>query len=251
MDNPVLKVSSLTKSFGALAACDAVSLSLMPGEIHALIGPNGAGKSTLIQLIAGALMPDAGQVHFMGRDVTPLDTAARARMGLGRSFQITSLLMDATVLENVVLGAIGAQQAGYRFFRPVMGDHVLVDAAEEALDQVGLLPLARHRTSDLSHGQRRQLEMAVALSLSPKAFLLDEPMAGLGLEGSRELTAFLGDLRQRAPILLIEHDMEAVFALADRISVLVSGRIIASGPPAAIRDDAEVRRAYLGDEVLP
>lgn len=248
MDSPILEAAGLTRSFGALKACDGVSLTLERGEIHALIGPNGAGKSTLIKLIAGGLSADAGQVRLLGRDVTGLDTVARARLGLGRSFQITSLLMDCTVLENVVLGTIGARRAAWRFFRPVMGDHALVDAAEEALDKVGLLELARQRVSDLSHGQRRLVEIAVALSLKPKAFLLDEPMAGLGLEGSRALTKYLDGLRQHAPILLIEHDMEAVFALADRISVLVAGQIIATGAPEDIRRDREVRRAYLGEE---
>ena len=251
MTEPVLRVESISKSYGALVANEDVSLDLRPGEIHALIGPNGAGKSTLIQAITGAIAPDAGRVHLLGQDITGMDMAARARAGLGRTFQISALAMENTVLQNAVLGALGATGRAFRFFAPVMRDRALLGVARDALAEVGLSDLATTRTADLSHGQRRQLEVAVALTLAPRAFLMDEPMAGLGLEGSARMTGFLDRLRHRAPILLVEHDMDAVFALADRISVLVYGRIIATGTPAEIRQNPEVRRAYLGEEATP
>ena len=241
MTDPLLKLSDLNKSFGALKATDNVSLTLMPGEIHALIGPNGAGKSTLIKQVAGGLRSDSGTVEFAGRDVTPLGTVARARAGLGRTFQISSLAMEYTVLQNTVLGALGHDGAVMRFFRPVMKDRALVDRGMAALERVGLADQAAKRTADLSHGQRRLLEVAVALTLDPKVFLMDEPMAGLGAEGSKVMTG-------QAPILLVEHDMDAVFALADRISVLVYGQVIATGTADEIKRDAAVREAYLGAE---
>lgn len=248
MTEPVLQARGISKSFGALKASSDVSLDLRPGEIHALIGPNGAGKSTLIKQIAGNLRPDSGSVEFLGQDVTGLDTVARARLGLGRTFQISALAMEFTVLQNAVLGALGARGDVLRFFRPVMQDRALVERAREALERVGLQDHAATRTAELSHGQRRQLEVAVALTLRPRAFLMDEPMAGLGAGGSKRLTGFLDGLRAEAPILLVEHDMDAVFALADRISVLVYGAIIATGTAAEIRTNPEVRRAYLGEE---
>ena len=248
MSEPILATHGLRKSFGALKATDDVSLDLRAGEIHALIGPNGAGKSTLIAQICGALRPDAGRVTLEGRDVTRLDTAARARAGLARSFQISALAMEDTVLENVLLGALGASGRPWRLWRPVHGDADLRDRAQAALARAGLAEMADRRTAELSHGARRQLEVAVALTLAPRAFLLDEPMAGLGAEGSRRLTALLDGLRAEAPILLVEHDMDAVFALADRISVLASGRVLATGTVAEIRADSAVRAAYLGEE---
>ena len=244
----VLSVRGISKSFGALKASDDISLELKPGEIHALIGPNGAGKSTLIKQIAGTLNPDSGSVHFFGQDISALNTAQRARLGLARTFQISALAMDYTVLQNVVLGAVGQSGGVFRFFRPVMKDTVLLERAHQALARVGLQDDAQTITAELSHGQRRQLEVAVALTLSPKAFIMDEPMAGMGGEGSRALTTFLKELKQEAPILLVEHDMDAVFALADRISVLVYGRIIATGNVADIRANPQVREAYLGAE---
>ena len=248
MTEPVLQTRGISKSFGALKASSDVSLDLRVGEIHALIGPNGAGKSTLIKQIAGNMKPDSGSVHFLGQDVTALDTVARARLGLGRTFQISALAMEFTVLQNAVLGALGARGDVMRFFRPVMKDRALVERASEALERVGLQDHAATRTAELSHGQRRQLEVAVALTLKPRAFLMDEPMAGLGAGGSKRLTGFLDGLRAEAPILLVEHDMDAVFALADRISVLVYGQVIATGTAAEIRANPEVRRAYLGEE---
>lgn len=250
MTDPILNVLNISISFGAITASNNVSLTLVPGEIHALIGPNGAGKSTLIKQISGGLKPDAGAVWFDGADVTNLTTVARARLGLGRTFQISSLAMDYTVLQNLVLGALGHRGqiglAGY--FRPAMKDPALLEVAKDALSQVGLVEFASTRTSELSHGQRRQLEVAMALTLSPKVFLMDEPMAGLGAEGSHRLTGFLDQLRHKAPILLVEHDMDAVFALADRISVLVYGEIVATGTADEIRSDPVVRSAYLGEE---
>ncbi len=248
MTDPILELRNISKSFGGLTASNNISLDLRQGEIHALIGPNGAGKSTLIKQIAGGLKPDRGSVHFDGEDVGQLSTAARARRGMGRTFQISSLAMENTVLQNAVLGALGHRGDIFRFFDRVMKDKDLLASANHALEQVGLSDLRNLRTSDLSHGQRRQLEVAVALTLAPKAFLMDEPMAGLGAEGSQRLIGFLDDLRQRAPILLVEHDMDAVFALADRISVLVYGEIIATGNAEQIRSDPRVRSAYLGEE---
>ncbi|MFK7837134.1 MAG: ABC transporter ATP-binding protein [Sulfitobacter sp.] len=248
MPDSILNVQNIQKSFGALKASDGISLDLLPGEIHALIGPNGAGKSTLIKQIAGGLKPDAGSVSFLGEDVTGLSTAHRARRGLGRTFQISALAMGFTVLENVVLGAIGQSGSVFRFFKPAMKDAALLDRARAALDRVQLRAHENTVTSELSHGQRRQLEVAVALTLAPKAFLMDEPMAGMGAEGSKALTGFLQELKTEAPILLVEHDMDAVFACADRISVLVYGKIIATGSVDDIRANREVRVAYLGEE---
>ena len=184
----------------------------------------------------------------MGRDVTGQPMRARAKAGLGRTFQISALAMDDTVLQNAILGAIGAAGSPWRIFRAALGDRSLRARAGEALERVGLSRFAATRTAELSHGQRRQLEVAVALTLSPKTFVMDEPMAGLGADGSRQMTNFLADLRHQAPILLVEHDMDAVFALADRISVLDAGKVIATGTVDQIRADPTVRTAYLGDE---
>ncbi len=248
MTEPILETRGLTKRFGALVASDDVSIDLMPGEIHAIIGPNGAGKSTLIGQICGAVTPDEGSVHFQGQDVTDETVAARARRGLARTFQVSALAMEDTVLQNTLLGALAASSSPWRFWRSVLSDRDLVDRADASLARVGLADRRRTRCADLSHGERRQLEVAVALTLSPRAFVMDEPMAGLGAQGSKALTTFLGGLRDEAPILLVEHDMDAVFALADRISVLAEGRILATGTVDEIRADPEVRRAYLGED---
>lgn len=248
MANPVLATHNISKSFGAIPACKSVSLDLYPGEIHALIGPNGAGKSTLIKQIAGSLRPDAGNVLLMGQDVTALNVMARARMGLARTFQVSALAMEDSVLQNALLGALGAKRSAFRFFRSALKDKDLRAKTEAALARTGLSNVLHTRAAELSHGQRRQLETAIALTRDPKAFIMDEPMAGLGESGSSDMTAVLDGLRHEAPILLVEHDMQAVFALADRISVLVYGEIIASGTVAEIRADAAVRRAYLGED---
>lgn len=246
-ENAILEIKGLEKSFGALKATDNVSLTLRPGEIHALIGPNGAGKSTLIHQICGTLRQDKGSIHLGGRDVSTFDVADRARLGLGRTFQISSLAGEFSALRNVMLAVQSRQGSSFRFFKPVMRDKSLVDAAMERLSRVGLAERAHIPAAELSHGEKRQLEIAIALALDVRAFLLDEPMAGMGPEGSKTLTRFLDGLRQEAPILLVEHDMDAVYALADRISVLVYGRIIATGTVDEIRNDPAVRIAYLGD----
>lgn len=247
MTDAILETRGLVKTYGALRASDGITLDLRPGEIHAVIGPNGAGKSTMIKQLSGNIAPDEGTVHFLGKDITGLSTMARARMGLARTFQVSALAMEDTVLQNAVLGALGATSSPYRFFRPALKRAELRDRAMAALVRMGLADHAATVVSELSHGQRRQLEVAVALTLQPRAFLMDEPMAGLGGEGSQQLTGILDRLRTEAPILLIEHDMDAVFALADRISVLVYGRIIATGTVDEIRRSPEVRDAYLGD----
>jgi branched-chain amino acid transport system ATP-binding protein len=247
MVEPVLQIDNLVKSFGALLATDGITLDLKPGEIHALIGPNGAGKSTLIHQICGTLKQDSGTIRLAGEDIGALSAAARARRGLGRTFQVSSLAPEFSALRNVMLAVQARQGSSFGFFRPVMRDRSLIDPAMAILERVGLSDRARLPAAELSHGERRQLEIAMALALQSKALLLDEPMAGMGPEGSKRLTGFLDTLRQEAPILLVEHDMDAVFALADRISVLVYGRIIATGTVEDIRRDPAVRTAYLGD----
>ncbi|HEX5936029.1 MAG TPA: ABC transporter ATP-binding protein [Pseudorhizobium sp.] len=247
MAEPVLELSDLVKSFGALRATDHVSIDLKPGEIHALIGPNGAGKSTLIHQICGTLRQDSGTIRFAGQDIGHLGVAERSRLGLGRTFQVSSLAPEFSALRNVMLAVQAQQGSSFRFFKPVMRDASLIDRSMAMIERVGLQDRARIPAAELSHGERRQLEIAIALALNSKAFLLDEPMAGMGPEGSKALTGFLHTLRQEAPILLVEHDMDAVFALADRISVLVYGKVIATGTVEEIRRDPAVRTAYLGD----
>jgi branched-chain amino acid transport system ATP-binding protein len=249
MPEPILEIRDLRKTFGALKATDGVSLELRPGEIHALIGPNGAGKSTLIHQISGRLRQDHGTIRFLGQDMDGLGLADRARRGLGRSFQISSLAQEFSALRNVMLAVQARQGSSFRFFRPVTSDRSLTEPAMAMLQRVGLADRAHLPAAELSHGERRQLEIAIALALGAKAFLFDEPMAGMGPEGSKALTRFLDQLRREAPILMVEHDMDAVFVLADRISVLVYGRIIATGTVDQIRNNPEVRRAYLGDGV--
>jgi branched-chain amino acid transport system ATP-binding protein len=247
MADAVLAVERLSKRFGALVVTDGVDLDLRRGEIHALIGPNGAGKSTLVQQITGWLVPDSGRILFEGTDITRASVAARARMGLGRTFQVSSVVPAFSARRNVMLAVQARQGSSFRFAMPVGRDRSLIEPAMEMLDRVGLMARAPVPAAELSHGERRRLEIAMALALRPRALLMDEPMAGMGPEGSRELTVLLDALRREVPILLIEHDMEAVFALADRISVLVYGRLVASGRADEVRRDPEVRRAYLGD----
>jgi branched-chain amino acid transport system ATP-binding protein len=247
MTEPILEVEGLTKSFGALRATDGVSLAVRPHEIHAQIGPNGAGKTTLLAQIAGELAPDAGSIRFLGRDVSALSVARRARLGLARTFQISSLAPAFSALRNVMLAVQARQGSSFRFLAPARSDRRLIEPAMAALERVGLAARAHARVSALSHGERRQVELAVALAMRPRLLLLDEPMAGLGGEDARRMTALLGALRGETAMLLVEHDMDAVFALADRISVLVYGRLIATGAPDAIRASPEVREAYLGE----
>jgi len=248
MAEPVLEVRDITKQFGALVASENVSLTLVRGEIHALIGPNGAGKSTLIKQIAGELTPDNGTIWFGGRDISEFSAEARARAGLARSFQVSSVLPEMTVLQNVELAVMGQSRRVFGFLRRAVTDPRLAGPAHQHLARVELGHRAHVRAAELSHGERRQLEIAMALALRPKAFLLDEPMAGMGPGGSKRLTAFLAELRHEAPILLVEHDMDAIFAQAARISVLVYGQIIATGTVDEIRANPEVQTAYLGDE---
>jgi len=247
MAEPVLETRNLCKSFGALMATDDVSLTLLPGEIHAVIGPNGAGKSTLIAQICGGLAPDTGSVRLFGRDVTRLPVRDRARAGLARTFQVSTLAMEDTALQNTLLGAIGAAGASWHLFRAALDLTDQVDRARAALARVGLAEVATVPAAELSHGQRRQLEVAIALTLAPRMLVMDEPMAGLGTDGSGRMTRLLQDLRRDIPVLLVEHDMDAVFALADRITVLDYGQVIATGSVDQIRADPQVRTAYLGE----
>jgi branched-chain amino acid transport system ATP-binding protein len=246
--DPLLDVQSLTKRFGGVAASDGVVLTVRAGELHAVIGPNGAGKTTLIGQLTGEIRPDAGQVRFGGADITRMPAHRRSGIGLARSFQITSLFPDFTALDNVALAVQAHSGHSFRFWRDARRDAALREPAREALARVGLAARADLRVSQMSHGEQRQLEIAMALATRPRMLLLDEPMAGMGPEESVRMVALLRELKQTLTILLVEHDMDAVFALADRISVLVYGRVIATGTPAEIRADAEVRRAYLGAE---
>jgi branched-chain amino acid transport system ATP-binding protein len=243
----LLAIDNLTKRFGGVVASDRISLSLKCGELHAIIGPNGAGKTTLIGQLTGEITPDAGSVRFDGRDITALAAYRRSAIGLARSFQITSLFADFTALDNVALAVQAHAGHSFRFWRNARSDSALREPARAALAGVGLAERADILVADLSHGERRQLEIAMALATRPRLLLLDEPMAGMGPEESARLVETLRRLKGGLTILLIEHDMDAVFALADCISVLVYGRIIASGEPSAIRADPVVRQAYLGE----
>jgi branched-chain amino acid transport system ATP-binding protein len=247
MVEPLLRVQRLFKRFGGVSATDDLSLDVMPGEIHALIGPNGAGKTTFIGQLMGEIRPDAGAIHFDGADIGRLSTPKRVRAGIARTFQITQLLADQTALDNVALAVQAGQGHSFRFLKSAANDSSLRAPAREYLRAAGLGERAGVVVSELSHGEHKQLELAVALATKPRLLLLDEPMAGLGASESRAMVAALKRMKGSVSILLVEHDMDAVFALADRISVLVYGRIIASGAPADIQADAQVRAAYLGE----
>ena len=250
MADGTLVVEGLRKAYGGIVALDEVDLTVAPGQIHAVIGPNGAGKTTLVSLLGGAIAADAGRILFDGADLTRFPAHARARRGVARSFQITSIFPDMTIRNNVVLAVLGHEGLSHRrFWSPVSEDSSLAAAAESALAQVGLAASADRLANELSHGEHRELEIAMALAISPRLLLLDEPMAGLGPEESARMVDLIHGLHRTHAILLVEHDMDAVFALADRITVLVNGRVIASGLPAEIRSDASVRQAYLGEEV--
>ena len=249
MAEAVLRVENLRKAFGALIVTDDLSLELMPGELHAVIGPNGAGKTTLIDQISGLIAPDAGTIRFAGRDVTALPMHARARLGLARSFQLSSVLAGFSALENVALAVQARAGSSFRVFGRAAAEAALNEPAMAALADVGLAARAQVPAGELSHGEKRALELAIALATEPKLLLLDEPMAGTGPEETARLVDLLRRLKGRFPLLLVEHDMTAVFALADRISVLLYGRILASGEPAAVRADPRVVAAYLGDEL--
>ena len=249
MAEALLATDNLVKRFGGLVATDHLSLDVRQGEIHALIGPNGAGKSTAVAQLAGQLAPTSGRILFEGRDITAMAMPARALLGIARSFQITSVLKDFTTLENVALAVQAHQGHSFRFWRDVRRDRSLRDPAAKVVEELGLGARANVVTAALSHGEQRQLEIAMALAGEPRMLLLDEPMAGMGPEESMRMVAFLTKLKGQRTMLLVEHDMDAVFALADRITVLVYGRAIATGTPAEIRANAEVREAYLGENL--
>jgi branched-chain amino acid transport system ATP-binding protein len=246
--DPLLRVENLVRRFGGVVATDNLSLDVARGELHAIIGPNGAGKTTLISQLTGQLLPNSGTIHFAGRDITGLPAYRRSALGLARSFQITSLLPDFTALDNVALAAQAHDGHSFYFWGNARKEKYLRQTARAALARVGLEHRADVVVSKLSHGEQRELELAVALATSPQLLLLDEPMAGLGITESARMVTLLQKLRREVTIVLVEHDMDAVFALADRITVLVYGRVIASGTPAAIRQNEEVRRAYLGEQ---
>jgi len=244
----LLRVENLAKRFGGIVATDDLMLDISDGELHAIIGPNGAGKTTLIAQLSGQLRPDSGRIYFAGNDITAVPMYARSALGLARSFQITSLFLDLSVLDNVALAVQAHAGHSFHLWRNARREPELRDPARAALARVGLEGRAELPASALSHGEHRQLELAMALASRPRMLLLDEPMAGLGPEESTRMVAMLRDLKKELTILLVEHDMEAVFALADRITVLVYGRLIASGRPDDIRNNPQVRDAYLGEQ---
>jgi branched-chain amino acid transport system ATP-binding protein len=248
MAEALLETKGLIKRFGGLVATDNLSIEVREGEIHALIGPNGAGKTTLVGQLTGNLRPDSGTIHFAGRDVTRLPIHGRVQLGLARSFQITAVLREFSAIENVALAVQAHAGHSFRFLRDVRFDRSLREPAWQCLELVGLDGRAGVPAAALSHGEQRQLEIAMALAGRPRMLLLDEPMAGMGVEESNDMVKLLRHLKARCGMLLIEHDMDAVFALADRITVLVYGRAIASGTPEEIRANLEVRQAYLGEE---
>ena len=247
MTQPLLRVSRLFKRFGGVNATDDLSLDVRAGEIHALIGPNGAGKTTFIGQLMGEVAPDSGDIHFDGHAIGALSTPARVRRGIARTFQITELLTEDTALENVALAVQAGHGHSFRFFGNAGADASLIEPALGYLAAAGMADRAQVRVSELSHGERKQLELAIALASKPRLLLLDEPMAGLGAAESRRMVETLARLKGSIAMLLVEHDMDVVFALADRISVLVYGRVIASGTAAEIQADAQVRAAYLGE----
>ena len=248
MTDVLLRIEALSKRFGGVLASDAISLEVPAGELHAIIGPNGAGKTTLIGQLAGEIAPDGGRIEFAKADITRLPAWRRSRLGLARSFQITSLFPDFSALDNVALAVQAHAGHSFQFWRDARSEPSLREPARAALARLAIAERADMLVSRLSHGEQRQLELAVALATRPRMLLLDEPMAGMGPDESARMVATLRELKGEVTILLIEHDMEAVFALADRITVLVYGRIIASGAPEAIRADEKVREAYLGEQ---
>ncbi len=245
-NQPMLQVSDLNKGFGGVRATDNVSIDVRSGEIHAIIGPNGAGKTTLISQLSGLLKPDSGSITFKGRDITHEPAYQRAHVGLARSFQITSVFMQMSVLDNVALAVQAQAGHSFRFWSPARQSNDLREPALEKLKTVGLAERQHVIASALSHGERRQLEIAMALGTEPEMLLLDEPMAGMGAEESARMIETLKGLKGMT-MLLVEHDMDAVFALADRITVLVYGRVIATGAPNDIRNNPDVVKAYLGE----
>jgi branched-chain amino acid transport system ATP-binding protein len=246
----LLRVEGLSKRFVGVVAVDAVTLEVAPGELHALIGPNGAGKTTIIHHLSGASAPDAGRIVFAGRDVTRLAFHERVALGMARSFQITSIFRRFSVLDNVALAVQARRGSSLSFWRPLAAERALSDEARRIVAEIGLTGREDALAGNLAHGEQRRLEVGLALATRPKLALLDEPTAGMGPDDAQQMTAFLDGLKGAVTILLVEHDMDAVFRLADRISVLVNGRVIATGAPAEIRANDEVKRAYLGEESL-
>ena len=246
MAEPILQAEALSKHFGGLAAVNEVALDLRHGEVHAVIGPNGAGKSTLINLLSGDLAPSAGRIRFDGRDIAGLAADRVARLGIARSYQRTNIFRDFTVFENCRLAAQARLPTSMRFIRPALGERALGEAARRALALVGLDAAIDHAASALSHGEQRQLELAMTLATEPKVLLLDEPLAGMGAEESRRMVALIARLAESHAVLLVEHDMDAVFSIADRLTVMVNGRVLESGAPAEIRESPAVQEAYLG-----
>lgn len=249
MAEVLLKIEDLCKSFGAVQACDKLSLDVYPGEIHALIGPNGAGKTTLLNQISGDLKPDSGRIFFAEKELTHEPLCKRAHLGVARSYQITSVFPHLTVAENLLLAIQAHSGHSFRFWQRADKDPGMKAALETAVARVGLLERSRIKAENLSHGEKKQLEVGMALASQPKLLLLDEPMAGMGPGGTVELSKLILELRNKMTIILVEHDMQAIFSLADRITVLVYGQVIATGTPEEIRANSEVRQAYLGDEV--
>ena len=245
----MLELEGVSKRFGGVVATDGVSLDVAQGEVHALIGPNGAGKTTLIGQISGSLTADTGQIRFLGRDVTRAKQHERVRAGLARSYQITSIFKRFSVLDNLALAVQARSGSSFSFWRPAASEGALFEEARGIASQIGLENKAEATAATLAHGEQRALEVGLALATRPKLVLLDEPMAGMGPEESQRMIELIARIRAQVTVLLVEHDMDAVFRLADRITVLVNGRVIATGRPEAIRADAQVRRAYLGDEV--
>lgn len=248
MNEAILTTHNLCKRFGAVPACSHLSLTLAPGELHALIGPNGAGKTTVLNLLSGFITPDSGSIFLAGRDISAIPVHGRAALGLARSFQLISLFDRLSVEENLAIAVQARSGTSFRFLGDAAADRRLREPARRVMARMGLKGCGRVITGSLSHGQRRQLEVAMALAIKPRVLLLDEPMAGLGAGGSQRLQELISTLKGRLSILLIEHDMTAVFSLADRITVLVRGEAIAAGTPDEIRRNPEVQRVYLGEE---
>ena len=250
MADALLQITGLAKHFGGVAATDNVDLEVAQGEVHALIGPNGAGKTTLIAQISGSLAPDAGTIRFRGADITRLPQHARVAAGLARSYQVTSIFRSLSVRDNLALAVQARSGSSFGFWRPVATEDALFEEAASIAERVGLAARAETIAATLAHGEQRALEVGLALATKPVLVLLDEPMAGMGPEESQFMIGLIGRIREQVTVLLEEHDMDAVFRLADRISVLVNGRIIATGAPDEIRANTEVRRAYLGEETF-
>ena len=251
MAAPLLQLHGLVKRFGGLLVTDHVDMTIAQGDVHAIIGPNGAGKTTLINQIVGELKSDEGRIELDGRDVTTWPVHARARAGLGRSYQITSVIPEFSVLENVVLAVQATRGHNFRFWQPATSQRALVEGADLQLQRVGLLAERDRPAGLLAYGQQRQLELAMTLAVEPRVLLLDEPMAGLGPVETQQMITVLQGIKQQYGILLVEHDMHAVFSLANVCSVLVYGKVVFRGSPAEVQHSPLVREAYLGDEEIP